>query len=136
MKTTLALLCDAANVGPDNKINILGVFSTLSAKRFPVVHPTLTIVLGLHGDAIEAGTHSLSARLLNADGLDSFPAMSIPIRIPAEGGEFLSMTTLASLTLPAAGDYCFEISAGPEFLASIPLKARPMKSDRPERQKK
>ena len=44
MKLQYALLCDYAFLSVDRKVNIIGVFETISAQKFPVSHPKFVIV--------------------------------------------------------------------------------------------
>ncbi len=44
MKLNYALLCDQAFLSIDRKVNIIGVFETINAPTFPVVHPKFTLV--------------------------------------------------------------------------------------------
>src|SRR3972149_10995469 len=44
MKLLYGLLCDYAFVSIDRKVNIIGVFETINAQKFPVTHPKFVIV--------------------------------------------------------------------------------------------
>lgn len=122
MKTSLAFLCDAANVTGENKLNVLGVFSTIASKRFPVTFPSLSLVLRLESDLEEAGDHSIAVRLIDSDGQDVLARMDVPVRLEKAGEDLMSITTMAMVTFPRAGDYSFEVSTAERRLASVPLK--------------
>src|SRR4030067_3822682 len=44
MKLLYTLLCDYAFLSVDRKVNIIGVFETINAQKFPVTHPKFVIV--------------------------------------------------------------------------------------------
>src|SRR4030067_1918089 len=44
MKLLYTLLCDYAFLSVDRKVNIIGVFETINAQKFPVTHPKVVIV--------------------------------------------------------------------------------------------
>ena len=44
MKLLYTLLCDYAFLSIDRKVNIIGVFETINAQKFPVTHPKFVIV--------------------------------------------------------------------------------------------
>ncbi|OGY26325.1 MAG: hypothetical protein A2Z24_00260 [Candidatus Woykebacteria bacterium RBG_16_44_10] len=44
MKLLYTLLCDSAFLSIDRKVNIIGVFETINAAKFPVTHPKFVIV--------------------------------------------------------------------------------------------
>lgn len=44
MKLLYTLLCDHAFLSIDRKVNIIGVFETINAQKFPVTHPKFVIV--------------------------------------------------------------------------------------------
>lgn len=44
MKLLYTLLCDYAFLSIDRKVNIIGVFETINARKFPVTHPKFVIV--------------------------------------------------------------------------------------------
>ncbi len=47
MKVQLAVLCEAANVSMDGKLNIFGEFNTINAAQLPAVYPVIVYVVKL-----------------------------------------------------------------------------------------
>lgn len=69
MDVGLALLADYANVTADGKLNILGLFDTIVADRFPAVHPQMQLIFQLEAHPSEAGKQKqVEVRLMTEDG--------------------------------------------------------------------
>lgn len=47
VEVAMAAIADGANVSRQGKLNILGIFDTIGAAQFPIVHPTLTLTFRL-----------------------------------------------------------------------------------------
>jgi len=124
MRNTLALVCDSANMTADGKLNILGVFSEVRAHRFPATHPTMTIVLKFNNIMGDEGEMVLTGRFLDSDGGETITPIKMPVNLGQGHDEAVSIINISSLEFPGVGDYCFEISSGEEYLASVPIKAR------------
>ena len=75
MQVNLLVLCDAANVSREGKLNILGEFDSIHASAFPLTYPTMVLVLRMEAHPTESGDHRLKLRLLDADGQDVVPPL-------------------------------------------------------------
>ena len=51
MRVSLALLADYSNVSREGKLNILGIFDTIYAPRFPTTHAHLQLVVRFEAEA-------------------------------------------------------------------------------------
>ena len=71
----LAVLCDAANVSREGKLNILGEFDSIHASSFPLTYPTMVLVVRLEAHPTEEGDHALKLQLIDADGGDVVPPL-------------------------------------------------------------
>jgi len=140
MKVSLALLADAANVSREGKLNILGVFDTIHAKSFPVVHAQMKLVLRLEASAAELGNkHDVEIKLMDQEG---GPVLGIkgqvtPRAVPA--GHPLKMDQVVSLnnvTFKKAGRYEFAILIDNDQKTTVPLVVaelpKPAPGARPE----
>jgi hypothetical protein len=124
MKTRIAVLADYASISIDHKLNIMGVFTTLTAPKTPVVHAQMKLVTQFEFDASEAGQHQMRVLLVDADGheLLSIGAV-VAIQHPHDGRPALmnQIFDLVQLSFPAFGDYEFRIRLDDETVAEIPL---------------
>jgi hypothetical protein len=75
MQVNLAVLCDAANVSREGKLNILGEFDSIHASSFPLTYPTMVLVVRMEAHPTEVGEHQLKLQLLDADGQDVVPPL-------------------------------------------------------------
>lgn len=127
MEVTLALLCDAANTTSEGKLNILGTFDSIGANVFPVVHPTMSLVLRLTASPAEVGmSRELAIRVLNADGgqlgeitgqLDIGESA-----VPGSPSHFQLIFNLPNLSFPSPGKYAFHILLGGDDKTHVPLE--------------
>ncbi len=75
MNVNLAVLCDAANVSREGKLNVLGEFDSIHASTFPLTYPTMVLVVRLEAHPTEAGDHTLRLHLNDEDGQDVVPPL-------------------------------------------------------------
>jgi hypothetical protein len=128
MHVNLAVLCDAANVSREGKLNILGEFDSIHASSFPLTYPTMVLVVRMEAHPTEVGDHRLKLQLLNADGRDVVP--------PLEGefttgqGPFLGVPVrtapiilqMHGVRFEEPGYYSFELLVDGHHLRSLPLQ--------------
>ncbi len=113
------LTCDAVHIDPGTgKHTILGVFSNINARQFPVTHPFMVWFLTLTDCA--AGTHKMRLSM----GLDP-TRMQVLIERPFESASPIHRINLINeirnLTFPAAGDYSILIEVDDEPLLATNL---------------
>src|SRR5262245_14923941 len=75
VNVNLAVLCDAANVAREGKLNILGEFDSIHVATFPLIYPTMVLVVRREAHPTEAGEHSLKLHLVDEDGGDCVPPL-------------------------------------------------------------
>lgn len=134
MRVPLAVLCDAANVSREGKLNILGVFSALRALQFPHAHPSMTLVVGLEATYTERGEHSIDIRLSDADGNELLKLdgrAHLQSDRPGHPIFTQAILTLNNLTFPRAGTYTVDILVDRRHERSIPLEVMALASAAP-----
>jgi hypothetical protein len=125
MEIQVATLCDSA-MDYNSKLCVLGTFDTIGSRAVPIVHPQAALALRICFREQDAGSHTLSIRLIDADGNNSMQPLeaAIDIAIP-EGTEFITRNMILNfqpLQFKEAGTYAFEVSVGGTTLASIPVR--------------
>lgn len=125
MDVDFAFVCDYADVG--GKINALGIgFDTIFAPQVPATHPSLHLVAQLSAHSTEAGTKSISLRLIDADGKDILPPMqgSFEISKPVTGTESKGRihVALANLKFEKYGMYSFHVVIQGQEMIRIPFR--------------
>jgi hypothetical protein len=113
------LTCDGVHIDPGSgKHTILGVFSNINARHFPVTHPFMVWFLTLTDCA--SGQHQMRLSM----GLDP-TKMQVLLDRPFESQSPLHRINLINeirnLTFPAAGDYSILVEVDEEPLLATNL---------------
>ncbi len=132
MNVSLALLADYANSSADGKLNILGIFDTITAPSYPAVHPEMKLVVRFQMHPAESGqTKKVQIQLRTDQGrklLELGGDMTIETRDDvASAGQMVSadqILSLNGLTLEAPGSYEFVILVNGDVKATVPFLAK------------
>lgn len=112
-------LCDVAYVASDGKISVLGIFDSINARQFPVVHNRMVVFVHWLGDE---GEYSINLRFIGSDGNNVIQPIKLKVRIPRGGNRASMMTELNQVNLRMPGTYLFELVVeGQEGKAIISL---------------
>jgi len=126
MDVTLALLADGANVTPDGKLNVLGIFNALGANAYPVIHPQMHLVVRFETSNAESGrAKKVEIQLSDEDGqkLIALNAnLVVPKGAPGQPIRMNHILALNGVRFPKAGDYVFNVFVNGDLKASIDLK--------------
>jgi len=139
---TLALLADYANVTADGKLNILGVFNTIYADRFPAVHPQIHLILRLEMHPAEIGPpKNVEIRLMTEDGRTVFSIsaeVGFQLKDPTKPvGEMIKRDQIIGLQntrFEKPGTYQFAILVNGETKETVSLKVQERTSAQPTRE--
>jgi hypothetical protein len=114
MKVMLAVVADAANISVDDKLNILGIFQSLSASSVPARHPQMVVVVCLTAEPSERGrSYNMDVVMVDEDGktVQQFPPM--PFTVPPEGPSrsttIRALAEIRDLIFPKFGEYTLDI---------------------------
>ena len=117
-------VCDLAFAMEGGKQCVIGIFDTIYASAFPVVHPTMSIAARFRGSPNEVLQIKIEMGRPNGDVLVS---MQGDMTLGADGSMFMQMN-IAGAQFPEAGRYAFRVSAGGQVLTTHSLqvlKAQP-----------
>ncbi len=126
MNVTLAVLADYANVTQEGKLNIMGIFDSIHAQKFPALHPEMKLVTQFEAGIAEVRkVHQLEIVLMGADGARLF-SVSGQLQV----GEIQSGTlyktnnilNIRGLKFEQPGEFEFKILVNGEERKSVPLK--------------
>lgn len=133
MDVTLALLADYANMTADGKLNILGLFDTISAPQFPATHPQMQLIFQLEAHPAEAGHQKqVEVRLMTEDGRTVL-SISADVALQAKGAlqpiadEMLKTQQIVGLhnvRFDKPGTYQFAILVNGDTKKAVPLKVQ------------
>lgn len=136
MKVKLALLADCANVTPEGKLNILGIFDRINVAKLPAVHPQLQLVLWLEARPSEKDRkHAIEIRLQGPGGETVFELNGEVVPRGGKPDETVSsnqIITVNNLTLKEAGSYTFAVFVNNDLKKEMLLKV----DEVPPREKK
>jgi hypothetical protein len=128
------LLCDAATE-QRGKLNVLGAFDTIFAKKVPTVHPACAVAARLRFSKVEQGEHAVRISVIDEDGKEVVPKLEgkVSVRVgPASlgGGDEANSAVInlilnfQRLKLPEYGEYRVDFAVDGEQKASLPLFVR------------
>lgn len=122
MKLLYALLCDHAFLSIDRKVNIIGVFETINAASFPVVHGKFTLVGSIAATkekfklAIDIVSEKTSQSILQEQ-------QEREVNLPSNEGKknFNFIIEMINTSFPEAGNYLVDIKIDGKTLSSQTL---------------
>ncbi len=113
------LLCDAVHIDPGSgKHTILGVFSNIMAKRFPVVHPHMVWFMTLTD--VAAGPHVMKISM-GLDPTDPKPLIERPFESQGPLARINLINEIRNLSFQQPGEYSILIEIDDEPLLATSL---------------
>jgi hypothetical protein len=113
------LLCDGVHIDPaSGKHTILGVFSNIMAKRFPVVHPHMVWFMTLTD--VAAGSHTMKISM-GLDPTDPKPLIERPFESQGPLVRINLINEIRNLNFQAPGEYSILIEIDDEPLLATNL---------------
>jgi hypothetical protein len=127
MELTFLHVADYANVTVDQKLNVMGIFGSITANSLPTVHPEMHIVAQLSANASEYGRHfKLSIKLLDEDASRELVSFNDEVTVPSgERGLPARMNfnlRLVNVQFESAGTYEVVVLVDGDQKGSVPLE--------------
>ena len=127
MEVEAFLLCDCAT-DQQGKLNILGAFDIVYARKMPAVHPACTVAARLRYSRVEAGEHKIRINLIDADGNPAGPVLEREISLKVNENDNTGVRNIIlniqGLRLANFGEYRIDFAIDNRLEASLPLKVR------------
>jgi hypothetical protein len=118
------LLCDAATE-QQGKLNVLGAFDNIYAKKVPTVHPACTIVARIRFDKIEEGNHSVRIQIIDQDGNNIGPKLEGNISVRTTPGHDSTganlILNIQRLEFKQYGQYRIDLAIDNKIEGSLPF---------------
>jgi len=118
------LLCDAATE-QQGKLNVLGAFDNIYAKKVPTVHPACTIVARIRFDKIEEGNHSVRIQIIDQDGNNIGPKLEGNISVRTRPGHDSTgvnlILNIQRLEFKQYGQYRIDLAIDNKIEGSLPF---------------
>ena len=126
MEVTLALLCEAANVAYDGKLNVHGEFSRLGPISFPFSPPNMCLALRFSASEGEVGQRcriTIAATDQRSEQVGELNAelTAPPPEVAGYASEMLHIIDLSGSRFERSGPHTFHILVDNEEKARIPL---------------
>jgi hypothetical protein len=119
------LLCDAAT-DQQGKLNVLGAFDTIWAKKLPAIHPACSVVTRVRFVKIEDGNHSVKIQIIDQDGSNIGPKLegSISVRTAPNLDSSVAnlILNIQRLEFKQYGQYRIDLAIDGDIKASLPLR--------------
>jgi len=127
-------LCDAATDSA-GKLNILGAFDKIGAKKLPAVYPRCSVALRVRFDRIEQGKHRIKINVVEADGQPIMPAFDneINVSFPGEVQSLCANLVLQinGLKFEKLGSYAIDLAIDGRHEKSLPVYVLQVKENKP-----
>ncbi len=133
MQLTMLLAADYATVDASRKLNILGVFSTIYARQFPVRHPSMHLVVKFQPSVDECGdTRKIRVVLMNPDQQEMLQLsgdLGIPsARLGQSPPEVVAVLGFTNLEFLEPGTYTFKVFLEKEYKGELEIHLEQMES--------
>ena len=125
------LLCDCAT-DQRGKLNVLGAFDSIYAKKTPIVHPACTVATRIRFERIEEGEHKVSINVIDQDGKSVIPRLngniSVKARPDADSTVVNLILNLQRLKFENYGEYRIDLAIDEKLEGSLPFNVREVPS--------
>lgn len=127
MQIEVFSLCDAATVS-GGKLNMLGVFDTIWARKIPTAYPYCVVALRIRFESDERGEHRVSVNFVDLDGKHIIPSVSgtINVSFPEEQRARSAnlIFSIQGLKLERYSQYSIDLAIDNRRERSLPLFVR------------
>lgn len=121
------LLCDAATE-QQGKLNVLGAFDNIYAKKVPTMHPACALAVRIRFDKIEEGNHSVRIQIIDQDGNNVCPKLEGNISVRTMPGHDSTVANLVlniqRLEFKQYGQYRVDLAIDNKIEGSLPFHVR------------
>ncbi len=112
------IVCESASIDKDsNKLSLFGIFTNISAKNIPAIHPTLFVVTNFSGGEGEH-THKI---IISYEGSEEIGKLEGKIVFGPDGGNAQYLGRFIGLPFPKYGIYYISVYVDGK---EQPLRAR------------
>jgi len=121
------LLCDAAT-DQRGKLNVLGAFDNIWAKKLPAIHPACAIAARIRFEKIEEGSHPIRIHIIDEDGksIGPNPQGNINVSIGDDVGSSVAniVLNIQRLKFEKYGQYRIDLAIDNQIKASLPFHVK------------
>lgn len=128
-KLNFSFICDYASFSENGKLNLLGIFKSITGTTLPITHPQLFIVTNILVE--EIGSYKEVVKLVRVDdGQDVIKPMEFDFsanKLDDQGIEFGVIGQINNIVFEKSGKYVFKIFLNQDLMGEIPLEVNIIK---------
>ncbi len=121
------ILCDAAT-DQQGKLNILGAFDAIWAKKMPAIHSACAIALRIRFEISEEGNHPVKILVIDEDAKSAGPKMEGSVNVKVREGMDSTVTNLVlniqRLKFEKYGTYRIDLVIDNQKITDLPFTVR------------
>lgn len=126
MQLLTILAADYANRAEGGKLNVMGIFTNIFAHSFPVLHPSMFLVVMLSPDFPEYGQErKITITLVDGDGKLEVAKITGDIQVPmpvnGQKPEINFIIDLKNIVFPKPGTYQFTVLVDKDYKGSLAI---------------
>jgi len=127
IKLNFAFLCDNAFFSEGGKLNLIGIFKTISSKSLPVIHPQIFVVANV--DVQKGKEYKETIKIVDEDGKNIQSPIDFVFSIDRDSPDSESgfMGQFNGLKFEKEGMYALKILIDDEVIGSIPFEVKLIK---------
>ncbi len=118
MNIPIAVLADNANISQENKLNLMGIFTHIRTKRFPVIHPHMALVFVLEAEDQEERRNIIVNCMDDEDNKLIEVAAEVVVKAKHRINQIIN---IQQMSFEKKGDYRFNILIDGEHKRSVVL---------------
>lgn len=126
MDLTFMLVSDYANTTGDGKLNVMGIFGSITAISFPTTHPEMYVIAQLAATAAEYNrAFKFELKLMDEDGQQIGNLITDAVVPVPENGRQVRMNhvlRLVNITFPKAGEYEFVVLVDSDVKGTLSIE--------------
>ncbi|MHC4462264.1 MAG: DUF6941 family protein [Planctomycetota bacterium] len=119
------LLCQAATE-QQGKLNVLGAFDNIYAKKVPTVHPACAIAARIRFEKVEEGNHSVRIQIIDEDGNNIGPKLEGNMSVRTRPGHHSTgvnlILNIQRLKFEKYGQYRIDLAIDNKIESSLPFQ--------------
>ncbi len=130
------LVSDYANTTGDGKLNVMGIFGSITAISFPTTHPEMYVIAQLAASPAEyTRAFKFELKLMDEDGLQIGNIITDAVVPVPETGRYIRLNhvlRLVNITFPKPGEYEFVVLVDNDVKGTLSIEVNQAASQQPQ----
>jgi hypothetical protein len=126
MDLSFMLISDYANTTGDGKLNVMGIFGSITATSFPTTHPEMYVIAQLAASPAEYNrAFKFELKLMDEDGQQIGNIVTDAVVPVPDTGRYIRLNhvlRLVNITFPKPGEYEFVVLVDNDVKGTLPIE--------------